>query len=95
MVGDESVNDAWGDPPPAGRGSGRRHAPIAEELKNRPGEWRRLDGYLSSRSSGSMAHTIRKGLLPAYEPAGAFEAVSRFAGSDYFVYVRYVGGSDA
>lgn len=83
----------WEDPPGAKRGEGAqgKHIIIAAELRGRPGAWARVATYRNQRTAGSIAYGIRKGIQRAYEPAGAFEAVSRSDSEGYQVYARYVG----
>jgi hypothetical protein len=81
----------WSEPPLDSRGGGRRHRPIAEALKNKPGEWAMIGTYPNARSSGQIAYAIRQASLVAYRPAGAFEAVGRRGQ----VFARYVGETDA
>ena len=79
-------------PPSPKRPNARHpHVTIAKLLKDRPGEW-----ALTFTNEGSAtAHKIRNGLLPAYRPAGSFEATSREldqkTGRAERIYVRYVG----
>ncbi len=75
----------------ANHGGGVRHEPITAELKAKPGEWGRIGPYKDARASSQIAYAIRQGSLTAYRPAGAFEAVGRQG----WVYLRYVGESDA
>lgn len=73
-----------------GRGPGK-HAAIAEQLRTRPGEWAVIATYAHSGTCGSMAQGIKRGLIRAYAPEGAFEAVSRTVDGEHRVYARYVG----
>lgn len=66
----------------------RRHA---AQLRQQPGQWAVVGIYRTSRSSGSLAYQIRKGSLPAYAPAGAFEARACTVDGEHRVYVRFVG----
>lgn len=83
----------WEEPPGAKRGDGPRgkHFAIAAELRTRPGEWAHIVSYANQRTAGSVAYGIRNGLQRAYEPAGAYDAVSRSLGEEYRIYARYVG----
>lgn len=94
----------WEDPPPAdrlGRGSGSvQHAPIAEALKGRPGQWARAGVYDSAATAGTTALLIRSAKTRTYAPPGAFEAVARSVVNarghrEHRVYARYVGVQDA
>jgi hypothetical protein len=83
----------WENPPSRGA-SGLDHLAIASELRTHPGKWAKI-----TRTSQKLAADIRRGVLVAYRPVGAFEAVSRNGGfSDNGsktriadIYVRYVG----
>ncbi|MBA2951458.1 hypothetical protein [Streptomyces himalayensis] len=85
----------WEEPPRVHSypGGGRgRHAEIAAQLKERPGEWAKVLTFASSETARSMAYSIRYAArLAAYRPAGAFEAVSRKVDGETCVYARYVG----
>ncbi len=41
--------------------------------------------------AATAAYQIRKGILAAFRPAGAYEAKSRTRDGRYYVYARYVG----
>lgn len=78
------------DPPQARRSrkpSGH-HLAIADKLMADPGNWYRVADEVKQPG---MAGGIKKGTLPAYQPAGAFEAVSRKQGDGWDIYARYVG----
>lgn len=80
----------WEDPPAPRSKPPRPWRWVAEaaELREHPGRWARLTTDSANlRSAAAMAHNIRAGLLRAFQPAGAFEAVAR--GDE--VWVRYVG----
>lgn len=81
---------AFGELPPRSNGY-IHHAPIAKALKERPGEWAECAQYSTAHTARHMAYIIRSGRLPAYEPAGAFEAEWRGTGNSYSVWARYVG----
>jgi hypothetical protein len=82
-------------PPPAQRNT--KHARIARELRAHPRVWGVVRKPGSLTRAASAAQAIRDARLPAYGPAGSFEAVARTvteAGVDeYRVYARYVGGA--
>jgi hypothetical protein len=87
----------WDNPPAAG-GPGigahaRRWYEIAGELKKRPGDWAIVrSGDLTEHfSAHTTAGNIRRGLLTAFRPVGAFEAVARKVDDEVRVYARYVG----
>lgn len=72
-----------------------KHEKIAATLRKHPADWALIAAYSTAASSNSIAYIIRKGKLAAYEPAGAFEAVSRRVGDTHRVYARYVGEGGA
>lgn len=64
-----------------------RHWPkVAAELRDDPGEWRRVIGF-NPRSARAYGSHIRNGGLAAFNPPGAFEAEVR--GDE--LWARYVG----
>lgn len=82
------VDLKWEEPPPDGRGrSGEESQAIADELRRRPGRWAVVKEYDSVPSAGAYAGQIRNGVTRAWQPEGAFEAVSRKGK----VYARYIG----
>lgn len=63
-------------------------ASVAEQLRQRPGEW-----ALVARVNPAAVTHIKRGGYKAF-PAGEFEATSRNArDSKADIYVRYVGGA--
>jgi hypothetical protein len=81
---------AFGDLPPRSERY-TRHTPIAEALRARPGQWARIAEYATPRRARHMAYVVRTGRLPAYAPAGAFEAEWREEGARGAVWARYTG----
>lgn len=79
-------------PPPRSRNT--KHALIATELADRPGEWAIVQRLGSIARASSAAQAIRSGRLAAY-PDGAFEAVARSVVEqgrvEHRVYARFVG----
>jgi hypothetical protein len=72
--------------PPARRGGGAwspkgTHEIIAAKLRERPGEWARIQALPSVQSAAGQAHA----------PAGSFESKSRTVDGESRVYARYVG----
>ncbi|MFF2612279.1 hypothetical protein [Kitasatospora sp. NPDC058046] len=63
-------------------------AAMAEAL---PGQWVYAGEFGSSLSAKSSAAAIRDGRLPAYHPAGAFDAYAAPTTDADVVWVRYVG----
>lgn len=80
----------WEEPPPRGG-----HACIAQQLRDNPGQWARIETPYRPKSGKSVAYRINGGGL-GYGPAGDFEATWRTEGDITHVYVRYLGdgGSD-
>lgn len=81
-------------PPPKQRNT--KHARIASSLRRHPQEWGVVRTPSTSVRAASAAQAIRSARLPAYEPAGSFEAVSRTVirkngDVEHRVYARYVG----
>lgn len=62
-------------------------SPWAAALKERPGEWAKIQTYSNAGTASKAANNIRKGIVSAYRPAGSFEATIR--GCD--LWARYVG----
>jgi hypothetical protein len=82
-------------PPPKQRNT--KHARIASSLRQHPNEWGVVRTPSTSVRAASAAQAIRSARLPAYEPAGSYEAVSRTVvrtngDVEHRVYARYVGG---
>lgn len=75
--------DEWSDPPPHAKAN-PRYREIAKTLRERPGEWLKVDTDRSRLSTFVWA--IRTGRIAAFRPTGDFEAVTREGG----VWVRYV-----
>ncbi|MGW8764880.1 hypothetical protein ACWGN5_20475 [Streptomyces sp. NPDC055815] len=79
-------------PPPRSRNT--KHALIAMELAEHPGEWAIVQRLASIARASSAAQAIRSGRLAAY-PEGQFEAVARSVPEqgrvEHRVYARYVG----
>lgn len=71
-----------------------RHQPVADALRSLPGQWGHVADYRIRYTALSMADFIHKGRLPAYRPAGTFQAEVRpgqGADGDPAVWARYVG----
>lgn len=66
---------------------------VAAELKAAPEDWALLKEFTEQRAgtARSAAAVINGGRIPAYRPAGAFEAVTRTVGGEVRLYARYVG----
>lgn len=65
-----------------------RWAPVAAALRERPGEWAKVEFEGTDSSCRSTASHIKKGVLKSFRPAGAFEAKT----VNYELWARYVGG---
>jgi len=80
-------------PPPAQRNT--KHARIARELRAHPRVWGVVRRPDTLPRAASAAQAIRDARLPAYAPAGSFEAVARTVTeggrTEHRVYARYVG----
>lgn len=82
----------WEEPPARTSWSVRRdHVAIAAQLKSHPGQWAIIEAG-ERNNINNVAMRIKGGVLPAYRPAGAFEAVTRTKDGEVCVYARYVGG---
>lgn len=68
-----------------------KHREIAKALRQRPGEWAVVLETANNSSGRSMVVLIKRGRMPAYLPAGAFESKSRARDGVVLVYARYVG----
>lgn len=82
----------WTSPPPPkqrGRPKGSKWDALAAELKANPGRWARIGEDIPT----SIVSVINHGDRLCFQPAGAFEAVTRNHTSRWQadVYVRYVG----
>lgn len=86
----------WEEPPRAHqhpKDGGGRHAEIAAQLREHPARWAKVFTFSEAEKARSMAYCISHAArMKAYEPAGAFEAISRKVGNETCVYARYVGG---
>ena len=77
------------------------HKEVAAALRKNPNTWGIVSTrYRNTNSSSAVADQIRKGLMPAYRPAGAYTAVSRTVRGregkkEYRVYAKYVGKETA
>lgn len=84
-------------PPAANSGSARNpdaYKAEAELLRTRPGEYaviQEFDGKSSRSAAYRLAKRVKEGTLPAFAPAGSFEAVSRATGRSQAVFARFVG----
>ncbi|CAM5306813.1 hypothetical protein [Streptomyces abikoensis] len=65
----------------------------AQALRDRRGEWARIQQHAALSRASSQAHRIRTGKLTAFRPAGAFEARARKDKDtgESSVWARYVG----
>lgn len=84
----------WEDPPPVeprSRTDGRTPwAVIAEELRERPGEW---GVAYEGAHDPTRIQRIKNGYSPWFRPAGTFQACQRTRPDGAVtVYARYVGG---
>lgn len=65
-------------------------APLADELRERPGEWALVFVGASGKASAMATH-ISRGQLVAFTPTGDFEACTRQRDGVARTYARYVG----
>lgn len=89
----------WEEPPPSRSRNGGRpvgtyssgYQAIADELRQRPGEWAVVRESATSKGHG-LATKIRLGSMYCFTPAGDFEAVERRVDGVNRTYARYLGG---
>jgi hypothetical protein len=80
----------WSDPPePHKQRRGSRWDPVAQALRDHPGQWACLGRDMET----GIVTVVRQGQLKCFQPKGAFEALvrnhtGRWSGD---VYVRYIG----
>jgi hypothetical protein len=83
----------WGELPPDNRGRpDNKWAEIADELRDRPGEW----ALIAKGVDSTIANKIRTGRYRSM-PRGQFEAVSRnsnVANRRADIWARYIGGAN-
>jgi hypothetical protein len=86
----------WASPPAPNTGP---WVALAGALRRHPGSWARLSG-ISDGNARATAQQIKAGAIVGFEPAGAFEAVSRVTGfradgkRTIGLWARYTGGSN-
>jgi hypothetical protein len=80
------VTLVWEDPPLR-----TDHKLIATMLREKPGEWARIDKAFAYNTARNTVYRIRIGAISPYAPAGDFEAVRQETAGEHFVYVRYLG----
>lgn len=72
-----------------------RHRPIAEGLRELPGQWGEVGNYQWLAAAKAAVHGIRTGSLPAYQPAGTYESEIRLDDEgDAHVHARFIGSPD-
>lgn len=90
----------WEEPPHNGRIRAEARAaqwqPVADELRQRPGQWAVIEENYHSAVAGSMSY-VKQGCGP-FAPRGSFETKSRTLPDDgsrtarkVLLYARYVG----
>jgi hypothetical protein len=86
----------WEAPPRAQHrpgSSGRsRYERIADELRQRPGQWGVVLEAGGNRTA--MATHIRRGHILCFTPAGDFDAVARQRRGRTTIYARFLGNGD-
>lgn len=83
-----------GPPPPAaGRPGGLDYEDLAAQLREQPGDWAAVDAdALTRRQLQQVATRINRGDIIAFQPKGAFEALTRSLADDRAtLFVRFVG----
>lgn len=80
-----------GPPPPRRVTPKGHHDAVAKQLRAKPRQWAIIGTYAHGGSSSAVAHQVRRGLIPSYNPAGTFEAQARNVDGEARVYARYVG----
>lgn len=80
----------WTDPPTNPRGGRRRvwETRLAP-LRERPGQWARLDDCQGKRAY-NVGQQLRKGGFAGIDPT-EFEAISRTVDGTVYLFVRYIG----
>ncbi|MFD3608968.1 hypothetical protein ACFWXA_13005 [Streptomyces atroolivaceus] len=64
------------------------HETTAEHARACPGEWVWGGNYQTANGANATARQVRRGAKPAYEPAGAYQAVVK-NDAGHTLYVRY------
>lgn len=78
-------------------GRASKYGPLAEALKENPGEWADITADLvelgnTEKGLESAAGNIRRATFAAFQPAKSFEAADRLDDNgDRLVFARYVG----
>lgn len=68
------------------------HQHAAEMARQMPGRWVLAGSYNGTQSAVGAAHQVRTGgKLPAYRPAGAFQARTELTQDGADLWVRYLG----
>lgn len=68
-----------------------KHAEAAQRLREQPGQWLPVGDYSSDQGGYGTARHINLGTIPAYQPAGAYEARFEATENGTRVHARYVG----
>lgn len=63
----------------------------ADRLREQPGEWALLGHRETAGSARTYAWGIRRGVMSAFTPCGAYEAEMRTMFGEHRVYARFVG----
>lgn len=82
---------SWEEPPKITTRPRTKFSEAARKLKARKGEWAKVADYPKAGTAATIANIIKTGRSRFFEPAGAFEAVSRTVEGEHRVYARYVG----
>lgn len=71
------------------------HAAVAAELRARPGQWAKVQHYITRKNALTVAWKIRHGAYPdsnsRYAPPGAYDATVADIDGEHWLYIRYTG----
>ncbi len=67
---------------------------VAEQLKERPGEWAVVKVYTSRSQASTDAKRLRDGAFKPFRPAGTFDAWARVVDGEFRVYARFIAETD-
>ena len=81
---------SWEEPPPPKKAL-RDYSLVAQQLRENPGRWARIDSFPHATAAGRMAYVIRTGRTSYWQEPGDFEAASRAVDGQFYVYARYMG----
>lgn len=76
--------------PPSQRQAPAKYGHIFEAVKERRGDWARVD-IPGLKNPSNFAANTRSGRVQGSKPAGSFDAVTRMVDGERRLYIRYVG----